>query len=169
MSSRNIKGLNQPSLSQKSAFFLLFYLIFCLAFPSASDKRREYVRVFFPDGCSVVAELAVTEGERQQGLMFRDKINTDQGMLFVFQKNDIFSFWMKNMNFSLDILWLNQEKKIVHIESGVPPCKDPECPSYFSPIPAQYVLELKAGSVAAHQLKIYDQLEFILPPGIGIS
>lgn len=115
-----------------------------------------------------MAELAVTEEERQRGLMFREKINTDQGMLFVFQENDILSFWMKNMNFSLDILWVNQEKSIVHIESAVPPCKDPECPSYFSPIPARYVVELKAGSVKAHRLKIYDQLEFIIPPRFGI-
>ncbi len=116
-----------------------------------------------------MAELAVTEEERQRGLMFRHKINPDQGMLFIFKQEDILNFWMKNMNFSLDILWLDREKRIVHIESGVLPCQDPECPSYFSPIPAQYVLELKAGSAAALQLKVSDQLEFILPPGVGTS
>lgn len=148
---------------------LLFYLIFCLAFLAAKNERKPFVRVFFPNRSSVIAELALTDEERQLGLMIREKINSDQGMLFVFEEEDILSFWMKNMNFPLDILWLNQEKRIVHMECHVPPCKEPNCPSYSSPIPAKYVLELKAGSVERNQLKLYDKLDFILPDGVSPS
>jgi len=143
---------------------LICVMIWSILF-SAENKQKRFVRVFFPNGCSLIAELAITEEERQLGLMFREKINPDQGMLFVFEKEDILSFWMKNMNFPLDILWLNQEKRIVHIESHVAPCKNPDCPSYFSPLPAMYVLELKTGIVKANQLKLYDKIEFVLPDG----
>ncbi len=147
------------------ALLLIWVMIWSIMLIAEANQKR-FVRVFFPNGCSLIAELAITEEERQLGLMFREKINPDQGMLFVFEKEDILSFWMKNMNFPLDILWLNQEKRIVHMESHVPPCQDPDCPSYFSPFPAMYVLELKKGSVETNQLKLYDKIEFILPDGL---
>jgi len=126
-------------------------------------SSRKYVKVFLPNQFSLTAELAVTDEERQVGLMFREKINWDQGMLFVFKREGIYSFWMKNMRFSIDILWLDREKRIVHLETKVPPCPNDPCPSYSSSHPALFVLELKAGSVDKHQLKLYDKIEFILP------
>lgn len=156
-----------PHLSKKFAAVFLLGMIISGAQIWSENKGKEYVKVFFPDGFSVTAELAVTDEERQQGLMFRRNINPDQGMIFVFQEEDLHSFWMRNMNFPLDILWLDAEKRIVHIESGVPPCQDWPCPSYSPPVPASYVLELKAGSVRKHQLKLYEQLDFILPPGLN--
>ena len=126
-------------------------------------SSRRYMKVFLPNQFSLTAELAVTDKERQEGLMFRDKINWDQGMLFVFKREGIHSFWMKNMRFPIDILWLDSDKRIVHFETNIPPCPDDPCPSYSSSDPALFVLELKAGSVDKHQLKLYDKIEFILP------
>lgn len=157
------KRINSQFRKLKSTLILLVYLIFCLVFLSAEAEQKRFVRVFFPNGFSITAELAVTDEQRQFGLMFREKINSDQGMLFIFKEKDSLSFWMKNMNFSLDILWLDREKRIVHIESNVPPCKESPCPSYSPQVPASYVLELKSGSVKKNQLKLYDKLEFILP------
>lgn len=141
---------------------LFFYLLFSLIVCSAETREEKFVKIFLPDGFTITAELAVTDEERQLGLMFREKINPDQGMLFVFEEENLLSFWMKNMRFSLDILWLDKDKRIVHIERGVPPCKKPPCPSYTSEYPAKYVLELKAGSVDEHKLKMLDRLEFVL-------
>jgi hypothetical protein len=124
---------------------------------------REYVKAFLPNGFSLTAELAVTDEERQLGLMFREKINWDQGMLLVFRREGTYHIWMKNMKFPLDILWLDREKRIVHLETNVPPCPKDPCPSYSPSNPALFVLELKAGSVNKHQLKLYDKVEFILP------
>lgn len=123
----------------------------------------KYVKVFLPDGFSLTAELAVTDQERQLGLMFREKIDWDQGMLLVFKREGIYHIWMKNMKYSIDILWLDKEKRIVHIETNVPPCRKEPCPSYAHSNPALFVLELKAGIVDKHQLKLYDKIEFILP------
>jgi len=105
----------------------------------------------------------VTAEERQEGLMFREKMNWDQGMLFVFEREGIYSFWMKNVKFPIDILWLDKTKKIVHMDTEVPPCRREPCPTYSPLNPALFVLELKAGSVNKHQLKLYDKIEFILP------
>ncbi|MFC2163467.1 DUF192 domain-containing protein [Acidobacteriota bacterium] len=124
--------------------------------------KNKFIQVFLPNGKAVTSELAITDSERARGLMFREKINPDQGMLFVFEKEGRQSFWMKNMVISIDILWLNKEKQIVHIEERVPPCKEDPCPSYASKIPAMYVLELKAGSVQENNLKPFDRLNFVL-------
>ena len=126
-------------------------------------EEKRFVKVFFPDGFSVTAELAVTVEERQLGLMFRAEIYPDQGMLFLFEEEGYHSFWMKNVNFPLDIIWLDKEKRIVHLESHLPPCQKIPCPSYGPLLPALYVLELKTGSVEKRGLKLYDKLEFILP------
>ena len=121
-----------------------------------------HIRIFFPDGKSIIADLVKSEEDRARGLMFRKTLNEDQGMLFVFESEGLYSFWMKNMNFSIDILWLDGEKRIVHLERDVPPCKKDPCPSYETRVPAKYVLELKAGSIEKLKLKLYDRIDFIL-------
>ena len=151
---------------RKPISILLFYLILLLVFHLGRAKERKFIRVFFPNGFSITAELAVSDEERQLGLMFREKINSDQGMLFLFKEEGFHSFWMKNMNFPLDIIWLDRDKIIVHIESNVPPCRELPCSSYTPQFPASYVLELKTGSVGKNQLKMYDKLDFVIPPGV---
>ena len=135
-------------------FLLLF---FSFVFPS--DK---YTQVFLPGGEVIYAELAVTEQERARGLMYRESINPDQGMLFVFEKEGIYSFWMKNMKISIDIIWLDKDKRIVHIEKNVPPCETEDCPSYAPAALSKYVLEIKSGFSEKYELELYDKLEFIL-------
>jgi len=128
----------------------------------ARSPNGEYIQVFFPNGKIITAELAVSDAERARGLMDREKINPDQGMLFVFENAGAHSMWMKNMLISLDFLWLDREQRIVHIEENIPPCERDPCPSYASNIPAMYVLELKAGSIKENGLKLYDKVDFII-------
>lgn len=122
-----------------------------------------FTRVTLPDGFKITAELAVTDEQRQQGLMYRQGMKEDQGMLFIFEVEDFYSFWMKNMLFSLDLLWLDSNRQIVHIEENIPPCASDPCPSYEPARPARYVLELVSGSVKKHGLKLGDRLDFLLP------
>jgi uncharacterized membrane protein (UPF0127 family) len=122
-----------------------------------------YIKVFFANGKSVTAELAVSDEERGRGLMFREKILPDQGMLFVFETEDVHFFWMKNTLVALDMLWLDTGRRVIHIEANVPPCKADPCPSYGPGIPARYVLELRAGGAAEKGIKVGDQLQFVLP------
>lgn len=125
-----------------------------------------FVKVFLPGGKAVTAELAVTDAERARGLMFREKLLPDQGMLFVFEEEGFHSFWMKNTLIALDLVWLDAARRVIHIEADVPPCREDPCPTYGPKIPARYVLELKAGSAAAFGIKLYDQLQFALPGGV---
>jgi uncharacterized membrane protein (UPF0127 family) len=141
---------------------MFFCLVFFLVLSWLECGKKKFVKVFLPNGCYITAELAISDEERQLGLMFREKLNSDQGMLFVFEDEDFHFFWMKNMKLSIDILWLDKEKRIVHIESNVPPCRKSPCDTYASKIPAMYVLEMQAGLTAKNKLKLYDRLEFIL-------
>ena len=146
----------------KANRFLFISFVFFLTLCSAQTRGKRFVKMFLPDGYTITAELAVTTEERQLGLMHRKKIDPDQGMLLVFEQENYYSIWMKNMKIPLDLLFLDGEKRIVHIERNVPPCKENPCPSYSSRFPALYVLELKAGSADEHKLKMYDRIEFIL-------
>jgi len=141
-----------------SSYFMITLLVFChLVFPS-----EKFIPIFLPEGQVVYAELAVTDQERQRGLMFREGLNPDQGMLFVFEREAIHSFWMKNMKFCIDIIWLDKDKRIVHIEKNVPPCKNEDCPSYTPAALSKYVLEIKGGFSEKYELNLYDRVEFIL-------
>jgi uncharacterized membrane protein (UPF0127 family) len=148
--------------SKKIRNILFSCLAFCLVLSSLECGKKKFVKIFLPDSFSITAELAISAEEKQLGLMFREKLNLDQGMLLVFKDEDFHFIWMKNMKISLDILWLDKEKRIVHIERNVPPCKKPPCASYSSKIPAMYVLEIQAGMVDKKKLKLYDRLEFII-------
>jgi len=125
--------------------------------------RDRFIKVFFPGGRSVTAELAVTDEERARGLMFRDKVLPEQGMLFVFEEEDLHSFWMKNTLVSLDMLWLGRDRRIIHIARNVPPCAAEPCPTYGPETPTLFVLELRAGQADVLGLKLQDRLEFVLP------
>ena len=142
---------------------VLAALSFALLARCQDTARDRYIKVFFANGKSVTAELAVTDEERARGLMFREKILPDQGMLFVFEREDAHSFWMKNTLVYLDMLWLDSQRRVIHIEANVPPCKEDPCPSYGPGVPARYVLELKGGGAAANGIKLQDQLQFVLP------
>ncbi len=138
-----------------------------IVYGSGQTGKDRFIRVYFPDGFTVTAEIAVSEEERARGLMFREKLLEDQAMLFLFETEDIHSFWMKNMRFPIDILWLDKNRRIVHIEARVSPCPHEPCPTYAPAAPAAFVLELQSGCAERHRLRVYDRLEFILPKEIS--
>lgn len=105
-------------------------------------------------------ELADTDPARQRGLMQRESLASDRGMLFVFEREAPQAFWMKNTLIPLDILYFDQERRLVSISRDVPPCKSALCPSYPSAGPAKYVLELNAGAAAELGIARGDRIEF---------
>ena len=157
-----MSGMFFESAKKKTFPCFAFFLFVSLSISSLASLEEKYIQIFFPNGKVITAELAITEDTRSRGLMFRKTLNEDQGMLFVFEEEGHHAFWMKNMTFSIDILWLDRQKRIVHIERRVPPCQEDPCPSYPPQFPAIYVLELKAGTADVLNLQMFDQLEFIL-------
>lgn len=95
-----------------------------------------------------VVEVADDDTERTRGLMFRESMNENHGMLFVFEGEQPLAFWMKNTRITLDILYFDRQARLVSIQARVPPCVTAFCPSYPSDGPAQYVLELNGGRSA---------------------
>lgn len=93
----------------------------------------------------IMVEVADEPSERSVGLANREKLASDQGMLFVFKTNDYYCFWMKDTKIPLDIIWLDENKTVVDVRTNVRPESYPEsfCPNQK----ARYVLELNAGSV----------------------
>ena len=129
----------------------------------AGSESSPLVTITYPTGARVQAELADTPQKRSQGLMFRERLAPDAGMLFRFEDAGEWSFWMKNTKVALDILWIGPDKKIVHIEENVPICPKDPCPEYKPSKDALYALELPAGSVKREKLAKGMKLEFELP------
>lgn len=110
-------------------------------------------------------EIADDEAERERGLMFRDELAADRGMLFIHERQEPQSYWMKNTRIPLDILYFDNARKLVSQQRDVPPCTlGDACPPYPSNAPARYVLELNAGEAA--RLSLQDGAQLRLGPGI---
>ncbi len=113
-----------------------------------------------PDGSAIRLELAITDQEREMGLMFRDSLAEDAGMLFIFDTEARWPFWMKNTFIALDVVWLDGAGTITDLRTDVQPCRRDPCPSYAPRAPGRAVLELKAGVAAAHSLAVGQTLRF---------
>jgi uncharacterized membrane protein (UPF0127 family) len=107
-------------------------------------------------------ELAETSEKQALGLMFREEMAEDHGMLFIFPAEGMRSFWMKNTRIPLDILYFDAELKLVSVSENARPCKTRNCPTYPSKGPARYVLELNAGKAAELGVQPGDLLELRL-------
>jgi hypothetical protein len=134
-----------------------------------SESKLESVE--FPRGIIMIddvpleVQIADTEPRRVRGLMFQDQLPYDQGMIFVFDKPGLYSLWMLNMQFPLDMIWFDEEGKIVHIEKDVPPCKTPleiaSCQSIVPEGQAVYVLEVTSGFVEQNNVTVDSILRII--------
>jgi uncharacterized membrane protein (UPF0127 family) len=115
-------------------------------------------------GKRFVVEIADDEAEREQGLMFRDEMAADHGMVFVHDAEEQQYYWMKNTKIPLDILYFDRARKLVSV-AHAPPCSDGDrCPPFPSEGPALYVLELNAGTAESLGVKPGDELRF--GPGV---
>ncbi len=106
-------------------------------------------------------EVADDDAERARGLMFRDQMDAGSGMLFLHDREEPLAYWMKNTRIALDILYFDDDGKLVAQQRDVPPCSAGDrCPSYPSRAPARYVLELNAGSATKLNLENGDEIKF---------
>ena len=103
-------------------------------------------------------ELADTEEKRTRGLSGRKSLSQDSGMFFVFEIPAKYSFWMKDMRFSLDIIWIGENKKIIAISENIAPDTYPA--SFFPSEPIKYVLEVNAGWAEKNEVRVGDAVEF---------
>ncbi len=102
-------------------------------------------------------EIAETEEKQAQGLMYREKMEENQGMLFIFDRDDYRSFWMKNTVIPLDMIFANSDFEIVTIRKNTKPY---DLSSYPSTRPAKYVVEVNAGFCNKYGIKVGDKISF---------
>lgn len=108
-------------------------------------------------------KVAITDNERQLGLMNIMEMPENEGMLFKFPESKPRSFWMKNTEIPLDIIFIDENQQIINIHYNTPPCKEKDptqqkCPLYLSSKPAKYAIELNAGQSETLGLKPKQQL-----------
>lgn len=107
--------------------------------------------------------LAKTDKQKVLGLSGRDSLPKDTGMLFIFEEKGEYEFWMKNMKFPIDILYISDNKVVEIVENAPIPAdnQDPSTlPVYAPGVPINYVLELAAGQVKENKVKEGDAIEF---------
>jgi uncharacterized protein len=121
------------------------------------------VPLTLPSGRVLQAEVMVSDEDRAMGLMFRPSLPADRGMIFVFEVPDFHGIWMKNCRFPIDIVWLDEDRHVVHVTENVPPCKAEPCPVYEPLRRASYVIELNAGVAERDGLRIGSTVSFELP------
>ncbi len=131
------------------AILIIFVVVF---------SRTKKARVCFENNCFDV-ELAVKPEEQSRGLMFREHLDLDKGMLFIFEEEKKHSFWMKNTLIPLDIIWINKNKEVVFISENVQPCEEFSCPNIKPSESAKYVLEINGGISKKIGLIIGDKID----------
>ncbi len=127
--------------------------------PSQSYSAASEIKSLLIGNREINIILVKTPEEREMGLSGRTNLPANTGMLFVFETPRTYGFWMKDMLFSIDMIWLSADKHIIYIEKNVKPETFPKA---FSPKdPALYVLEVKAGFSDKNNIKVGDTIKFL--------
>ena len=130
---------------------------------SVAAAAPAVVALTLPSGKVLQVEVMAKDADREMGLMFRPGLAEDRGMLFVFDNLAFHAIWMKNCRFPIDILWLDQQRNVVHAAESVPPCRTDPCPVYEPLRRAAYVIELNAGQARREKATLGTTIRFEIP------
>lgn len=133
---------------------MLVFILFLIIFTSGCLNQSK-LTIFTSKGeVKINVEIADNDRERQRGLMFRESLDENSGMLFIFDKEQQVSFWMKNTKIPLDMIFVSANGTIVEIKENVQPCLLDTCPIYPSQYPVKYVIEVNAGFSRKNNIQI---------------
>jgi uncharacterized membrane protein (UPF0127 family) len=136
------------------ALALVFFALVLAGCLDSGQKGYGTAKVQLPDGKLIDCEVRDTDAGRESGLMGYDSLCESCGMLFVFDNDARYAFWMKNMKMNIDIIFIDKDWKVVGIAQDVPPCPKEPCAVYRPETNARYVLELKANATGEHKIFI---------------
>jgi len=155
----------QDGTNKKRIFFLVLMSLLLIsgALLFNSPGQTQVINVKFPSGALLQSEVADTPEKLLFGLAFRPVLPEDEAMLYIFGESGPHRVWTKEFQFSVDIIWVDESKIVVHLEKGVPPCSDIPC-TWYGPPPndARYILETNAGFIAREKVAVGNQLKFTL-------
>lgn len=147
---------------QNKSYFLCFVcaviiFIVCYQFWTAVNfDNIKYIKIV---GQNIRIDLALTPAEHMQGLSGRSQLKEDESMFFVFDQLGRYPFWMKDMKFPIDIIWIGPDLRVIYIKKNAQPESYPE--TYGPDLDAKYVLEVVSGFSDKNNLKVGDRVEFI--------
>ena len=154
---------------EKSKNYIFFIGVALVSLVSAwllyINSNRPVVNESKKTGAVIIKDLIIdvevvdTPEKQAQGLSGREKIPDKAGMLFYFSEYRVRDFWMKNMLFPLDIIWIDGGK-VVGISKNVPIPDGESLPTYSSPSPVSMVLEVNSGFADKNNLKVGDRVDF---------
>ena len=139
-------------------------LLFVLVIPiligcSNATEKLDATSLCFDDNCFEL-EYAYSNVEKTIGLSGRNELASDTGMLFVYETEDYYPIWMKNMNFAIDVIWLNENLEVVYISKNNQPCGNDYCANVNPGNKALYFFEINAGLVDEYDIGLNDQINF---------
>lgn len=155
-------------MAKKITFIIIFTFLLLFFFLNLSENKFTSPGTDINDASKtkisvgnkyLLVDIVDEDQERWRGLSGREKLGENEGMLFIFPNSENLSFWMKNMNFSLDIIWIDENLKIIGITENVSPDTFPA--TFSPPSPSKYVLEVNAGWSYENKIRTGDFL--ILP------
>jgi hypothetical protein len=139
---------------------LLFFLFLFVQITAIHTYAASVEFVNLNPPRTVQVDLADTPSKAERGLMFRNSLPEGSGMWFIFPDDLERVFWMKNVGFSLDIVFIDKNYVIKKIERMVPPCVKEPCPRYYSNAPVRYVLEVPGGYCGKMGVKEGQKVEY---------
>lgn len=151
-----ILNKNLKSFSIVAVFLAVFLFIYNISL-NPSSQNIGYVKIA---GQNIRVDLALTEAEQARGLSGREGLNSNEGMLFIFPKtseDQIHKFWMKDMNFPIDMIWISRDMRVVYIKKDARPESYPDV--FGGDQGAKYVLEVVSGFADENNLKVGDIME----------
>jgi uncharacterized membrane protein (UPF0127 family) len=125
---------------------------------TAADRDDRRALAHLPGGREIAVEIADTPQSRMRGYMYRQEVGENDGMIFVFPEPSFHPFWMKNTLVPLDMIWMDENFKVLYVEASAPPCKSNPCPTYGPMHKASYVLEFQGGTAARENIVVGSRI-----------
>ncbi len=135
-------------------FVAVFYLFISCSSNNVLDIKQIHIA-----GQNIQVDLALNLETQSQGLSGRKSLDNNKGMLFVFDQPDKYSFWMKDMFFPIDMIWISEDMKVIYIKKDARPELYPEI--YKPEENAKYILEVVSGFSEKNNLRVGDTVQFI--------
>ncbi|MBI3611009.1 MAG: DUF192 domain-containing protein [Nitrospirae bacterium] len=140
---------------KKGAVLVIALLAMGIAMPfMMGNQDANYFMVELPNGKQILAQVADSPEKQVVGLFFTKDLPPDRAMLFIYDDEDSHFLWTKSSHFPTDLIWMDRDRKIIHMEENAPPCAADPCPAYGPSEPeALYVLQAAAGFVKRNGLQ----------------
>jgi uncharacterized membrane protein (UPF0127 family) len=153
------------NLKKYDLYLIIFLFIFIVTFTFMPRNTVDQVIIQTDSGnVSIAVEVADDTEERRVGLMHREELGANSGMLFIFQQPKVLTFWMKDTLISLDMIFISENLDIIKIDRDVPPCTTDLCPNYGG-VYGKYVLEVNGGFTETHGVKEGDKAHLLIIDG----